>query len=138
MKRYLTRLLLFACAFYFLLPAIPGVAFHGNFLHAILAGALFAFIGWLVEFMAITFSAIVTIGTLGMALLVLIPAWILGFWFLPAVALRIVASLMPSILDFDGWIPAICGGLIMLLIGIITSGDAHHKMRQGRNIQVSA
>jgi hypothetical protein len=134
MKRYLTRLLLFACAFYFVLPAIPGIAFHGNFLHAILAGALFAFIGWIVEFLAITFSAILAIGTLGMALLLLIPAWILGFWFLPAVVLRIVASLMPSLLSFDGWLPAIGGGLIMLLIGIITSGDAHRKVRQSRKI----
>lgn len=129
MKRYVIRLLLVACTFYFLFPSIPGVEFHGNFLHALLAGALFAFIGWIVEFLAITLSALMTIGTLGMALVVLIPAWLFGWWLLPAVALRLVADFMPSTLTFSGWMPAIGGGLIMLLIGIATSGDTHKKIR---------
>ncbi len=132
MKRYLLRLLLIASAFYFLFPMIPGVEFHGNFIHALLAGALFAMVGWIIEVLAIAASTVVAIGTLGMALIVLIPVWLFGFWLLPAVALRLVADLMPSTLTFAGWIPAIGGGLIMLIIGIATSGDVHKKIRKPR------
>ena len=132
MKRYFLRLVLIAASFYFLFPMIPGVQFHGNFIHAVLAGALFAFIGWIVEVLAITISTILTIGTLGMALILLVPAWFLGFWLLPAVALRLVADFMPSTLTFAGWLPAIGGGLVMLIIGIATSGDAHKKARRSK------
>jgi len=130
MIRYLIRLVLIASAFYFLFPMIPGVQFHGNFVHALLAGALFAFLGWIVEIVAIAISTIVAISTLGLALIVLIPAWLLGFWLLPAVVLKLVADFMPSTLTFYGWMPAIWGGLIMLCIGVATSGDVHEKVRR--------
>lgn len=130
MKRYLIRLLLIASAFYFLFPMIPGIHFHGNFIHALLAGALFAFLGWIVEFAAIAMSAVLAITTLGTALILLIPAWICGFWLLPAIVLRLVADFMPATLAFAGWIPAIWGGLIMLCIGILTSGDTHKRARE--------
>lgn len=138
MTRYLIRLVLNASAFYFILPMIPGVHFHGNFIYALLAGTLFAFLGWIVEFAAIALSAILTLGTLGMALIVLIPAWLFGFWLLPAVVLRLVADFMPATLTFSGWMPAIEGGLIMLFIGIATSGDVHKKVRRTNNASVAA
>jgi uncharacterized membrane protein YvlD (DUF360 family) len=130
MKRYIIRLVLIACAFYFAFPHIPGVDFHGSFVHALVAGAVFAFLGWILEFLAIFLSAMLTITTLGMALLVLIPAWLFGFWLLPAFVLRFTADMMPSTLSFAGWIPAIEGGLIMLLIGVVTSGDTQKKVRR--------
>lgn len=130
MIRYLMRLALIGSAFYFLFPMIPGVSFHGSFVHALVAGAVFAFLGWLVELAAMALSAILTVGTLGMALVLLIPAWFFGFWLLPAVALRLVADFMPGTLSFSGWIPAIGGGLVMLVIGIVTSGDVSKKIRR--------
>ena len=130
MTRYLLRLVLIASAFYFLFPMIPGVQFHGNFIHALLAGTLFAFLGWIVEIATIAISAILTISTLGVALIVLMPAWLFGFWLLPAVVLRLVADFMPSTVTFSGWMPAIWGGLIMLCIGIATSGDVHKRIRR--------
>jgi len=136
MTRYLIRLALIASAFYFLFPMVPGVQFHGNFLYALLAGALFAFLGWIVESVAIAVSAILTIGTLGLAMIVLVPLWLVGFWLLPAVVLRFVADFMPTTLAFSGWMPAIWGGLIMLVIGIVTSGDVHRKLT--RNNQAGA
>ena len=129
MTRYFIRLALIAAAFYFLFPMIPGVQFHGSFVYALLAGVLFAFLGWLVESIAIALSTIVTIGTLGLALFILVPVWLLGFWLLPAVALRLVADFMPATLSFSGWMPAIWSGLIMLCIGIATSGDVHQRVR---------
>jgi uncharacterized membrane protein YvlD (DUF360 family) len=128
MTRYLIRLALIACAFYFIFPTIHGIVFHGNFLHALLVGAVFAFIGWAVESLAIAASAILAIGTLGIALIILIPAWLLGFWVLPAIALKLVADFMPASLSISGWTPAIWGGLVMLVIGICTSGDIHKKV----------
>lgn len=128
MTNYLIRLVIIAGAFYFIFPMIHGIQFHGNFLHALGAGVVFAFIGWVVESVAIALTAILTIGTLGLGLLVLIPAWILGFWLLPALVLRYVADIMPATLSFTGWTPAIWGGLVMLVIGIFTSGNTYKKL----------
>ncbi|MBY0547557.1 MAG: phage holin family protein [Candidatus Obscuribacterales bacterium] len=130
MKLFLIRLALIACAFYFVFPMIPGVQFHGNFLHAIGVGLLFGFLGWVVESIAIALSALLTIGTLGMALLVLIPAWIVGFFLLPALVLRCVADVMPDSMSFSGWEPAIWGGLLMLVIGVVTGGGAQKRTRR--------
>lgn len=138
MTRYLIRLVIMAGAFYFIFPMLPGVQFHGNFIHAVLAGALFAFLGWLVESVAIVISAILAISTLGLALIILIPAWLLGFWLLPAVALRFVADFMPATLSFSGWMPAIWSGLIMLCIGAATSGDMHRKIRRSSQAGAAA
>jgi hypothetical protein len=75
-------------------------------------------------------SAILAFGTLGLALLFLVPMWLFGFWLLPAVALKLLAGLMPSYLTVSGWTPAILGGLIMLIIGIVTSGNPNRYRRQ--------
>jgi hypothetical protein len=131
MTNYLIRLVLITSAFYWIFPMIPGIQFHGNFVHAVGAGVLFAFLGWVVESFAIAISAILAIGTFGMALLVLIPAWVLGFWLLPALVLRYVSDIMPATLSFTGWTPAIWGGLVMLAIGIATSGDVHGRASSG-------
>jgi hypothetical protein len=128
MTSYLIRLALIASTFYFIFPMIPGVQFHGNILQAFLAGALFAFMGWVVESLAIAITALFAIGTLGLGLLILIPAWILGFWLLPAVVLKITAEIMPATLTLNGWEPAIWGGLIMLVIGIITGGKVPQRI----------
>jgi hypothetical protein len=117
---------------------IPGVQFHGTFVHALVAGAIFAFIGWVVESVAIAVSALLAIGTLGIALIVLVPAWILGFWLLPAVGLKLLADFMPATLTFSGWMPAIWGGLIMLCIGIATSGSTHTKSRNDNQAESPA
>jgi uncharacterized membrane protein YvlD (DUF360 family) len=138
MTRYLIRLVLIAGAFYFLLPMIPGVHFNGNFVYALLCGALFAFVGWVVESVAIALTAVLAIATLGLALIVLVPAWLLGFWLLPAVVLKLVADVMPNILVFSGWMPAIWSGLIMLLIGVATSGDVHKKVIRTQETTVVA
>ncbi|MBY0547040.1 MAG: phage holin family protein, partial [Candidatus Obscuribacterales bacterium] len=53
MTKHILRLLLTAAAFYFVFPLIPGVEFHGNFIHALLAGVLFSILAWIVEFLAV-------------------------------------------------------------------------------------
>jgi uncharacterized membrane protein YvlD (DUF360 family) len=127
MTNFIIRLVLIAGAFYFVLPMIQGIQFHGNFVHALVAGAIFAIVGWGCEALAIILTTVLAIGTFGLALLVLIPAWLLGFWLLPAVALKVLADMMPETLTISGWLPAIWGGLIMLVIGVVTSGKIRNR-----------
>jgi hypothetical protein len=122
-KTQLIRITLIALAFYFIFPLIPGIDVHGGFVHVFLAAILFGIFGWLVEVCAVALTAVLTVTTLGMALLVLIPLWLLGFWLLPAVTLKVMADFMPHTLTIQGWVPAIEGGLLMLLIGIVTGGN---------------
>lgn len=119
--RLLIRIILKALAFAFLLPAIPGIAFHGNFVIAICLAIFFSLMQWVVELIAMAITAYLTISTLGLGLLVMIPMWILGFWLLPAIALKLVSDFMPQFLAVMGWGPAILGGLVLLVIGLITS-----------------
>ena len=121
MIRFIARILLTAATFHFILPLIPGIDFHGNFGIAVVAALVFGFIGWLVDLIAVALTAFFTIGTLGLGLLILVPLWLFGFWLLPAVTLKVVADIMPTQLAVGGWIPAIEGGLVLLLVGAITS-----------------
>lgn len=120
MKRFILRLVLLAVAIDYILPMLDGISFHGNFIQAIGAGLFFTLLVWLVEWLAITLSALLAISTFGLAILFLIPVWLLGFWLLPAVCLKLLAGLIPHFLTINGWLPAIWGGLVMLVIGIIT------------------
>lgn len=121
MKTFLVRLILTACAFYFLLPMVPGFHLHGNFLHALATGFIFSLLVWLVEFLAISISIFLTITSFGTAIIFLAPVWLIGFWFFPAVVLKLTAQLLPQYLTIDGWIPAILGGFTILLISALTS-----------------
>lgn len=123
MLRLVVRLVLTALAFTTILPHIGGISFHGTFFQALMMAILFSLILWFVDIIAVALSAAAAIGTLGLALLWLIPFWILGFWLLPAVALKVVSDLMPSYLTIAGWMPAVLGGLVMLIIGMVTSGS---------------
>lgn len=121
MFRVVLRLLLTALAFCFLLPLIPGIDFHGDFGAALIIAVLFAVMSFFVDLAAVLLSAVLTISSLGMALLWIIPLWVLGFWLLPAVALMAVSDFLPGYLTVNGWMAAIGGGLVMLLVGAITS-----------------
>lgn len=120
MKRFFLRLVLLAFAIDIILPMLPGISFHGNFLHAIGAGLFFTLLVWLVEWLALALSAVLAITTFGLALVFLIPIWIIGFWLLPAICLKLLAGLIPGFLTVNGWFPAIWGGVIMLVVGVIT------------------
>jgi len=110
-----------ALAFAFVLPHIPGIAVHGGVMSALLLAVIFAIVLWIVDLVAIALSAVLTITSFGLALLWLIPLWVLGFWILPAMALKVVSDVAPHSLAVMGWTPAVLGGLVMLLIGLITA-----------------
>ena len=116
------RLLLTAAAFVFILPLIQGIDFHGNYGAALVLSLVFGLMLWLVELSAVALSAVVTVSSLGLSLLWLIPLWILCFWLLPAFALMLTADVMPQYLSISGFGPAAIAGIVMLLIGSLTSG----------------
>lgn len=118
----LIRLAIKALAFLYLLPLIHGIAFHGGFLAAVLMAIFFSLVLWGVEILAVLVSTYLTITTIGLALLVLIPMWILGFWILPAVALKVTADILPSYLSVTGWTSAILGGLLLMVVSMFTGG----------------
>lgn len=127
MIRLLLRIVIMAAVFYFILPLIHGIAFHGTFLAALGAGILFGVLSWIFELLAIAFSAMFAISTLGLGLLVLIPLWIIGYWLFPAFVLKVLADFMPHYLTVAGWGPAILGGLVLLVVGIVTSNFEHFQ-----------
>jgi uncharacterized membrane protein YvlD (DUF360 family) len=120
MLRYLIRIAFKALIFMYVLPLIPGIDFHGNFKAAFGLAIIFSLILWAVEAVSVALAALWTVSTLGLALLIIIPLWILGFWILPALALLLVSDTMPTTLTITGWLPAILGGLVMLIVGILT------------------
>lgn len=130
MKRLLLRVLLSILAFSMILPAIPGIDFHGNFLAAFALSIVFGVMLWLVEAIAVALAAIWTLSTFGLALLWLIPLWLIGFWLLPALALLLTAHLLPQYFTVTGFLPAALAGLVMLLIGVVTSDNNHNKPRR--------
>ncbi len=129
MKKFIVRLVLLTLAFHYVLPMIKGIEVHGTFLNAFGLAFFFSVVAWLVSFAATFLTTLLAVGTLGLALLVLIPLWILGFWMLPAVALKLLAEFSPGYLTIDGWVPAIIGGLCMLFIGVVTdmTVSSHRK-----------
>ncbi|MBZ0189707.1 MAG: phage holin family protein [Candidatus Obscuribacterales bacterium] len=117
---FLIRLVLLALAFQFVLPMISGISVNGGFLTSMGLALVFSILGVIVSWVAAAITAVLALGTLGLALIVLIPMWILGFWLIPAYVLLLTSSVMPAYLTVTGWIPAIFGGLITLVIGLVT------------------
>jgi uncharacterized membrane protein YvlD (DUF360 family) len=120
MIKFIIRICLTAAIFMFVLPQIPGIHFHGHFSTALFMSIAFGIASFLVDLVTMAISTMLTISTLGLALLVLIPLWAIGFWILPAVALKVTADFMPSNLTIDGWMPAILGGLVLLVVNAAT------------------
>jgi uncharacterized membrane protein YvlD (DUF360 family) len=120
MIRFLVRTALGALAFYYLLPHIDGIQFHGGWTSAAGLAIFFSLMLWGVETVLFLLSALLTISTLGLALLVIVPLWLVGFWLIPAIALKLLADFMPNTLTVSGWLPATIGGLILLVISILT------------------
>jgi hypothetical protein len=126
---FLIRLVLLTLAFEFVLPMIPGIQVHGGFMTSLILALMFSVLGVIVSWVAALITAFLAIGTLGLALLVLIPLWLVGFWLLPAYTLMLTSDLMPTYLTVAGWTPAILGGLLTLVIGIATDSDNFRRRR---------
>lgn len=122
MLRLVIQVLLSALVFTHVLPMIDGIQVHGTLIQSVIMGAFFGLMLWVVSSLAKTASAIFAFGTFGLGLFVLIPMWLIGFWVLPAIALKLVADTMPAHLHVAGWIPAFWGGLVLLFVQLFTGG----------------
>jgi uncharacterized membrane protein YvlD (DUF360 family) len=122
MLKFLLKTIATALAFIYILPALPGIEFKGGFIDAAILAIVFACLLWVVEALAMMIATVWTISTLGLALLILIPLWIFGFWLFPALALELVAFVAPDHLTVHGFLPPILGGLTMMVISMLTGG----------------
>lgn len=122
MLKFLLKTVATALAFIYILPALPGIEFKGGFIDAAILAIVFACLLWVVEALAMMIATVWTISTLGLALLILIPLWIFGFWLFPALALELVAFVAPDHLTVHGFLPPILGGLTMMVISMLTGG----------------
>jgi uncharacterized membrane protein YvlD (DUF360 family) len=122
MIQFAVRLALKAAAFMILLPHVQGIQFNGGLASALGLAVFFSFMLWAVEALVLFLATVLTVSTFGLALVIIVPLWLLGSWLLPAVALKLVADFMPNTLTVTGWIPAILGGLVLMIIGTVT-GD---------------
>jgi uncharacterized membrane protein YvlD (DUF360 family) len=120
MIKFIVRLVLMALVFEFVLPNIPGISFHGQFMTALWMSLGFGIASFLVDAFAVFLAAVLSISTFGLALLILIPLWAIGFWILPAVALKLLADFMPGNLAIHDWVAAALGGLVMLVVNAAT------------------
>jgi uncharacterized membrane protein YvlD (DUF360 family) len=120
MIKFIVRLVLMALVFEFVLPNIPGISFHGQFMTALWMSVAFGVATFLVDVFAMFISAVLSISTFGLALLVLIPLWAIGFLILPAVALKLLADFMPGSLTIHDWTAAALGGLVMFVVNAAT------------------
>lgn len=119
--RFLIRLALQAVAFMFVLPIVPGIQVQGGFGAALGMAIFFSVMQWIVEIVAMAVSAYMTVTTLGLALLFLIPMWIIGFWLIPGLALKLVSDFMPQYLSVHGLFAAALGGLVLMVINTVTA-----------------
>ncbi len=135
MKRFLLRLFLFAAVFNLVVPMLPGIKFQGDFLLSIGAGLIFAGFGWIVEAIAISISTMLKLDTFSGSMQLLVPAWLIAFLFLPMMMANYIARVMPDSLSFRGW-EAVSGAILMLAIGVVTSGKLHEQTRKMPTIRV--
>jgi len=91
--------------------------FCGSALTAILFVLFYGVMLCCVDKAAGGLSAVVTVSPARRALLWRILLWVVGFWLLPAVTLKVLADLMPTCLSISGWTPAILCGLVIMCIG---------------------
>jgi len=122
MSMFIIRIFVQALTIAFFFPLIPGIHLHGGIGTACVLALFFSIMLWAVEVLAAALAAVWTISTLGLALLAIIPLWIFGFWIMPAIALKVVSDFMPEALTVSGWLPAVFGGLELLIAGMLTGG----------------
>lgn len=113
MLSFVLRVLLNAVVLMYILPELSGITFHGEFWpQAMVAGLLFVVVSYVVMWLLKAFTVL----TLGIGALYIL----LFFWMIPAMQLMLMAHWFPQYLTIDGWTPAIIGGIIFMIINLIS------------------
>ncbi|MBY0551896.1 MAG: phage holin family protein [Candidatus Obscuribacterales bacterium] len=130
MTRLILRIIALALAFAFVFPRIGGISFTGEFFpDALVYSTLFSVTAFLVNAAAYIATAAVSVATLGLALLVIWPLRLLGWWALAAYQLLLLAEFFPGKLHVDGWQPALLAGLVVMVVNALTTRFAEDFKR---------
>ncbi len=126
MIRLLINSAITAAFFCFVCPELAsGVQFHGDFFPtAILYGAAFGVVSWLVGFAILAAEASFAVATRGLGLLVLIPLNLFFYWLLPAIQIEAMAHFFPQHFTVTSWGAAIWAGLLLLVVNFLTRPTA--------------
>lgn len=122
MLRIAVNVVLTAVLFCFIFPKFAtGVQFHGEFWpEGVIYAAIFTVIAAAVVWVIRAFIKLTAVATLGAALLLTIPAVLLGFWLVPALQLKIFALYFPEHLHVDSWGSAIWGGFLLMIVNYLS------------------
>lgn len=129
MLRLIVRILLTAILFCFIYPKIAtGVQFHGQFWpDGIIYAAVFAVVVFIINtLLRFTLKAF-SIATLGLGLLIVIPALIMGWWLIPAIQLQVFAHFFPEQFTVAGWGSAIWAGLLLMIVNLMTTSISNNS-----------
>lgn len=114
---FLVRVALTALVFFYAFPRLDGIAFHGALWpDAFIAAAIFSAVAWAVGGLISLASTLFAIGTFGLGLFILIPAFLLGFWMIPVLQLQAMAQMFPEYLSLASWQSAVIPGLLLLVV----------------------
>ena len=128
--KFLIKLFVLSLSFQFILPLIHGISVQGGLATSFGLALMFSLIGWLFRIIAAAVSVVLAFSTLGLALLALVPLWLIGFWLVPALILKVTAMMMPGYLAIHGWGPAFIGGLITLVVSAFTDVHMMHDHKR--------
>lgn len=130
MTRLILRTITLGLAFAFVMPHIPGFKFHGQFLpDALIYALLFSVTALVVNTIAYIAVAVLGIVTLGLALVVIWPVRLLGWWILAAYQLMLLAKFFPQHLAVSGWQTALLAGLVVMVVNVLTNKFASDANR---------
>lgn len=132
LARILLRVLLMSAALLFVFPVVTSVVFHGTIPEALLLAAIVTAVnaGLFLVFDASErgINALVrTRLSFVLALVVLVPTWILGFWVLPGLVLLAASLVVPQLLTVGGVGGIIGSGFITYLITYATNGYSYKR-----------
>ncbi|MBX9573018.1 MAG: hypothetical protein K2X77_29245 [Candidatus Obscuribacterales bacterium] len=115
MISFLLRSVIIAAIFCFVFPQFaPGVVFHGAFWpEGILWAAVFSVVCNLVVLGLLAGGAALALATGGLALILEVVVFLLGFWLIPALQLQTMAHFFPAQFTVDSWGSAIWASLVM-------------------------
>jgi len=132
MLRFIINAVITAVVFCFVFPEVnSGIQFHGQFWpEGVIYAGIFSIVASLVG-LAVTAGAtllgtLFTVATRGVGLLLVVPALLIGLWFVPAIQLEVFAHYFPAHFTVASWGSAVWGGLILMLVNALTANWTHH------------
>lgn len=117
---FFIRLGITALFFAFLLPLIPGVTVTSGIIALLGLAFVYRLASILMKLAMAGLSILATMITAGLALLIVVPAYLISFWLFPSLTLYALSTIMPSYLHFDSGVALALAGLVMFVLHLFT------------------